>query len=239
MLENNERDVIIACDFSSKEDVNAFLAKMGEAKPYLKIGMELFYKEGPAMVSELKSRGYKIFLDLKLHDIPNTVYKAMRNLGRLGVDITNVHAAGGVKMMEYALKGLTEGSQEAGYERARLIAITQLTSTDERTLKEELLISVPLKDTVKAYAENARKAGLDGVVCSAHEAGIIKDLGLISVTPGIRLQGDSADDQKRVATPALAKEWGSTYIVVGRSITGAADPLAAYKECVKEFVGRI
>lgn len=239
MLENNERDVIIACDFSSKEDVNAFLAKMGEAKPYLKIGMELFYKEGPAMVSELKSRGYKIFLDLKLHDIPNTVYKAMRNLGRLGVDITNVHAAGGVKMMEYALKGLTEGSQEAGYERARLIAITQLTSTDERTLKEELLISVPLKDTVKAYAENARKAGLDGVVCSAHEAGIIKDLGLISVTPGIRLQGDSVDDQKRVATPALAKEWGSTYIVVGRSITGAADPLAAYKECVKEFVGRI
>lgn len=239
MLENNERDVIIACDFSSKEDVNAFLAKMGEAKPYLKIGMELFYKEGPAMVSELKSRGYKIFLDLKLHDIPNTVYKAMRNLGRLGVDITNVHAAGGVKMMEYALKGLTEGSQEAGYERARLIAITQLTSTDERTLKEELLISVPLKDTVKAYAENARKAGLDGVVCSAYEAGIIKDLGLISVTPGIRLQGDSADDQKRVATPALAKEWGSTYIVVGRSITGAADPLAAYKECVKEFVGRI
>lgn len=239
MLENNERDVIIACDFSSKEDVNAFLAKMGEAKPYLKIGMELFYKEGPAMVSELKSRGYKIFLDLKLHDIPNTVYKAMRNLGRLGVDITNVHAAGGVKMMEYALKGLTEGSQEAGYERARLIAITQLTSTDERTLKEELLISVPLKDTVKAYAENARKAGLDGVVCSAYEAGIIKALGLISVTPGIRLQGDSADDQKRVATPALAKEWGSTYIVVGRSITGAADPLAAYKECVKEFVGRI
>lgn len=239
MLDNIKREVIIACDFSSKEDVNAFLAKMGEAKPYLKIGMELFYKEGPAMVSELKSRGYKIFLDLKLHDIPNTVYKAMRNLGRLGVDITNVHAAGGVKMMEYALKGLTEGSQEAGYERARLIAITQLTSTDERTLKEELLISVPLKDTVKAYAENARKAGLDGVVCSAHEAGIIKDLGLISVTPGIRLQGDSADDQKRVATPALAKEWGSTYIVVGRSITGAADPLAAYKECVKEFVGRI
>ncbi len=239
MLENNERDVIIACDFSSKEDVNAFLAKMGEAKPYLKIGMELFYKEGPEMVRELKKRGYKIFLDLKLHDIPNTVYKAMRNLGRLGVDITNVHAAGGVKMMEYALKGLTEGSQEAGYERARLIAITQLTSTDERTLKEELLISVPLKDTVKAYAENARKAGLDGVVCSAYEAGIIKDLGLISVTPGIRLQGDSADDQKRVATPALAKEWGSTYIVVGRSITGAADPLAAYKECVKEFVGRI
>ncbi len=239
MLDNIKREVIIACDFSSKEDVNAFLAKMGEAKPYLKIGMELFYKEGPAMVSELKSRGYKIFLDLKLHDIPNTVYKAMRNLGRLGVDITNVHAAGGIKMMEYALKGLTEGSQEAGYERARLIAITQLTSTDERTLKEELLISVPLKDTVKAYAENARKAGLDGVVCSAHEAGIIKDLGLISVTPGIRLQGDSADDQKRVATPALAKEWGSTYIVVGRSITGAADPLAAYKECVKEFVGRI
>lgn len=235
MLENIKREVIIACDFSSKEDVNAFLAKTGDAKPYLKIGMELFYKEGPAMVRELKERGYKIFLDLKLHDIPNTVYKAMINLGELGVDITNVHAAGGIKMMEYALKGLTEGAEKAGRERAKLIAITQLTSTDERTLKEELLIPVPLKDTVKAYAENAAKAGLDGVVCSAHEAGIIKELGLISVTPGIRLLGDSADDQKRVATPALAKEWGSTYIVVGRSITGAADPLAAYEECVRQF----
>lgn len=235
MLENIKREVIIACDFSSKEDVNAFLAKTGDAKPYLKIGMELFYKEGPAMVRELKERGYKIFLDLKLHDIPNTVYKAMINLGELGVDITNVHAAGGIKMMEYALKGLTEGAEKAGRERAKLIAITQLTSTDERTLKEELLIPVPLKDTVKAYAENAAKAGLDGVVCSAHEAGIIKELGLISVTPGIRLRGDSADDQKRVATPALAKEWGSTYIVVGRSITGAADPLAAYEECVRQF----
>ena len=235
MLENIKREVIIACDFSSKEDVNAFLAKTGDAKPYLKIGMELFYKEGPEMVRELKERGYKIFLDLKLHDIPNTVYKAMINLGELGVDITNVHAAGGIKMMEYALKGLTEGAEKAGRERAKLIAITQLTSTDERTLKEELLIPVPLKDTVKAYAENAAKAGLDGVVCSAHEAGIIKELGLISVTPGIRLLGDSADDQKRVATPALAKEWGSTYIVVGRSITGAADPLAAYEECVRQF----
>ena len=235
MLENIKREVIIACDFSSKEDVNAFLAKTGDAKPYLKIGMELFYKEGPAMVRELKERGYKIFLDLKLHDIPNTVYKAMINLGELGVDITNVHAAGGIKMMEYALKGLTEGAEKAGRERAKLIAITQLTSTDERTLKEELLIPVPLKDTVKAYAENAAKAGLDGVVCSAHEAGIIKELGLISVTPGIRLAGDSADDQKRVATPALAKEWGSTYIVVGRSITGASDPLAAYEECVRQF----
>ena len=138
-------------------------------------------------------------------------------------------------MMEYALKGLTEGAEQAGRERAKLIAITQLTSTDERTLKEELLISAPLKDTVKAYAENAAKAGLDGVVCSAHEAGIIKELGLISVTPGIRLQGDSADDQKRVATPALAKEWGSTYIVVGRSITGASEPVKAYEECVKQF----
>ena len=235
MLENIKREVIIACDFSSKEDVNAFLAKTGDAKPYLKIGMELFYKEGPEMVRELKERGYKIFLDLKLHDIPNTVYKAMINLGELGVDITNVHAAGGIKMMEYALKGLTEGAEKAGRERAKLIAITQLTSTDERTLKEELLIPVPLKDTVKAYAENAAKAGLDGVVCSAHEAGIIKELGLISVTPGIRLAGDSVDDQKRVATPALAKEWGSTYIVVGRSITGAADPLAAYEECVRQF----
>lgn len=235
MLDNIKREVIIACDFSSKEDVYAFLAKMGDAKPYLKIGMELFYKEGPEMVRELKKRGYKIFLDLKLHDIPNTVYKAMINLGELGVDITNVHAAGGIKMMEYALKGLTEGAEKAGRERAKLIAITQLTSTDERTLKEELLIPVPLKDTVKAYAENAAKAGLDGVVCSAHEAGIIKELGLISVTPGIRLAGDSADDQKRVATPALAKEWGSTYIVVGRSITGAADPLAAYEECVRQF----
>ena len=235
MLENIKREVILACDFSSKEDVYAFLAKMGDAKPYLKIGMELFYKEGLEMVRELKERGYKIFLDLKLHDIPNTVYKAMINLGELGVDITNVHAAGGIKMMEYALKGLTEGAEKAGRERAKLIAITQLTSTDERTLKEELLIPVPLKDTVKAYAENAAKAGLDGVVCSAHEAGIIKELGLISVTPGIRHRGDSADDQKRVATPALAKEWGSTYIVVGRSITGAADPHAAYEECERQF----
>ena len=225
--------VIVAMDFSSKEEVYSFLGKLGSERPYLKIGMELFYKEGPDMVRKLKAEGYKIFLDLKLHDIPNTVYKAMKNLAALGVDITNVHAAGGIKMMEWARKGLNEG----GGENTALIAITQLTSTDERMLHEELLIPECLPDTVKKYAANAKAAGLDGVVCSAHEAPIISGLGLISVTPGIRLSGDDVNDQKRVATPALARELGSTHIVVGRSITAAADPLAAYLRTVKEFIG--
>lgn len=229
----SEHAVIVAMDFSSKEEVFSFLKRLGRERMYLKIGMELFYKEGPEMVRRLKGEGYKIFLDLKLHDIPNTVYKAMKNLALLGVDIANVHAAGGIKMMEWARRGLDEG----GGANTRLIAITQLTSTDERTLHEELLIPSSLPETVEKYALNARAAGLDGVVCSAHEAPIIKKLGLISVTPGIRLSGDDVNDQKRVATPALARELGSTHIVVGRSITAAADPLEAYLRTVREFTG--
>ncbi|MBR3685534.1 MAG: orotidine-5'-phosphate decarboxylase [Clostridia bacterium] len=229
------KDVIIACDFSSKEELYSFLEKLGDQKPYLKVGMELYYKEGAPMVRELKAKGFKIFLDLKLHDIPNTVYKAMRNLGELGVDITNVHAAGGVKMMAAALKGLREGAGEGAM--PKLIAVTQLTSTDADTLKNELLINETLENTVKHYALNAKAAGLDGVVCSPLEASIIKELGLMSVTPGIRLAGDSVDDQKRVTTPAKAREMGSTYIVVGRSITGAEDPREAYIRCTKEFKG--
>lgn len=229
------KEVIIACDFSSKEELYAFLEKLGDQKPYLKVGMELYYKEGAPMVRELKAKGFKIFLDLKLHDIPNTVYKAMRNLGELGVDITNVHAAGGVKMMAAALKGLREGAGEGAM--PKLIAVTQLTSTDADTLKNELLINETLENTVKHYALNAKAAGLDGVVCSPLEASIIKELGLMSVTPGIRLAGDSVDDQKRVTTPAKAREMGSTYIVVGRSITGASDPREAYIRCTKEFKG--
>ncbi len=229
------KDVIIACDFSSKEELYAFLEKLGDQKPYLKVGMELYYKEGAPMVRELKAKGFKIFLDLKLHDIPNTVYKAMRNLGELGVDITNVHAAGGVKMMSAALKGLREGAGEGAM--PKLIAVTQLTSTDAETLKNELLIEESLENTVKHYALNAKTAGLDGVVCSPLEASIIKELDLMSVTPGIRLAGDSVDDQKRVTTPAKARELGSTYIVVGRSITGAEDPREAYIKCAKEFKG--
>ena len=229
------KDVIIACDFSSKEELYSFLEKLCDQKPYLKVGMELYYKEGAPMVRELKAKGFKIFLDLKLHDIPNTVYKAMRNLGELGVDITNVHAAGGVKMMAAALKGLREGAGEGAM--PKLIAVTQLTSTDADTLKNELLINETLENTVKHYALNAKAAGLDGVVCSPLEASIIKELGLMSVTPGIRLAGDSVDDQKRVTTPAKAREMGSTYIVVGRSITGAEDPREAYIRCTKEFKG--
>ena len=229
------KDVIIACDFSSKEELYAFLEKLGDQKPYLKVGMELYYKEGAPMVRELKAKGFKIFLDLKLHDIPNTVYKAMRNLGELGVDITNLHAAGGINMMEAALKGLREGAGEG--KMPKLIAVTQLTSTDADTLKNELLINESLENTVKHYALNAKKAGLDGVVCSPLEAGIIKELGLMSVTPGIRLAGDSVNDQKRVTTPKIAREMGSTYIVVGRSITGADDPREAYLRCSREFKG--
>ena len=194
--------------------------------------MELYYAEGPSIVKEIKARGHKIFLDLKLHDIPNTVEKAMRNIAKLGVEITNCHAAGGVAMMEAARRGLD--STEEG-KKTKLIAVTQLTSTSQEVLEKELLIEKPLAEVVKTYALNAKKAGLDGVVCSPLEASIIKELGLISVTPGIRFADDSANDQKRIATPAFAKENGSTYIVVGRSITGAADPVAAYNKCVKEF----
>ncbi len=226
------RDVIIACDFKNKNDLYEFLKPFDGLNPYLKVGMEIFYKEGPELVKDLHAKGFKIFLDLKCHDIPNTVESAMRNLGELGVEITNVHAAGGIKMMEAARRGLD--STEAG-KKTKLIAVTQLTSISQETLENELLIKENLADVVKQYALNAKAAGLDGVVCSALEAPIIKELGLLSVTPGIRFADNSVDDQKRVATPALAKELGSTYIVVGRSITKADDPVAAYNRCVKEF----
>ncbi len=226
------RDVIIACDFKNKEDLYEFLKPFDGLNPYLKVGMEIFYKEGPQLVKDLHAKGFKIFLDLKCHDIPNTVESAMRNLGELGVEITNVHAAGGIKMMEAARRGLD--ATESG-KKTKLIAVTQLTSISQETLENELLIKENLADVVKQYALNAKAAGLDGVVCSALEAPIIKELGLLSVTPGIRFADNSVDDQKRVATPSLAKELGSTYIVVGRSITKAEDPVAAYKRCVKEF----
>ncbi len=227
-----ERDVIIACDFKNQEELFEFLAPFKGLNPFLKIGMEIFYKEGPQLVRKLKEMGCKIFLDLKLHDIPNTVEKAMRNLGELGVEITNCHAAGGINMMQAARRGLD--ASESG-KKTKLIAVTQLTSISQEILENELLIKENLADVVKTYALNSKAAGLDGVVCSPLEAPIIKELGLISVTPGIRFADDSKNDQKRVATPDYAKELGSTYIVVGRSITAASDPVAAYKRCVKEF----
>ena len=227
-----ERDVIIACDFKNQEDLFSFLEPFKGLNPFLKIGMEIFYKEGPQLVRKLKEMGCKIFLDLKLHDIPNTVEKAMRNLGELGVEITNCHAAGGINMMQAARRGLD--ATDAG-KKTKLIAVTQLTSISQEILENELLIKENLADVVKTYALNSKAAGFQGVVCSPLEAPIIKELGLISVTPGIRFADDSKNDQKRVATPEYAKELGSTYIVVGRSITGASDPVAAYKRCVKEF----
>ena len=226
------RDVIIACDFKNQEDLFEFLKPFDGLNPFLKIGMEIFYKEGPQLVRKLKEMGCKIFLDLKLHDIPNTVEKAMRNIADLGVEITNVHAAGGIKMMEAARRGLD--STEKG-QKTELIAVTMLTSVDQEIIERELLIKENLADVVKTYALNAKAAGLQGVVCSPLEAPIIKELGLISVTPGIRFADNSVNDQKRVATPDYAKELGATYIVVGRAITGAQDPVAAYKRCVKEF----
>ena len=226
------KDVIIACDFKNKEELFKFLEPFKGLNPFLKIGMEIFYKEGPELVRELKSKGCKIFLDLKLHDIPNTVEKAMRNLSELGVEIVNCHAAGGIEMMKAARRGL-DFTEEG--KKSELIAVTQLTSISQETLEKELLIEKPLNEVVKTYALNAKEAGLQGVVCSPLEASIIKELGLISVTPGIRFADDSKNDQKRVATPEYAKELGSTYIVVGRSITAAADPVAAYQRCVKEF----
>lgn len=227
-----ERDVIIACDFKNQEELFSFLEPFKGLNPFLKIGMEIFYKEGPQLVRKLKEMGCKIFLDLKLHDIPNTVEKAMRNLGELGVEITNCHAAGGINMMQAARRGLD--ATDAG-KKTKLIAVTQLTSISQEILENELLIKENLADVVKTYALNSKAAGLQGVVCSPLEAPIIKELGLISVTPGIRFADDSKNDQKRVATPEYAKELGSTYIVVGRSITAASDPVAAYKRCVKEF----
>ena len=232
------RDVIIACDFNSKAELMAFLDnfKDEERKPFLKVGMELYYAEGPAIVKEIKERGHKIFLDLKLHDIPNTVKKAMAVLSNLDVDITNLHAAGTNAMMEAALEGLTRPDGT----RPLLIAVTQLTSTSEERMKEDLLIDRPLDEVVMHYASNAKKSGLDGVVCSPLEAGKVKDVcgeTFLTITPGVRFADSEVGDQVRVTTPAKARELGSDYIVVGRPITQAADPVAAYRRCVAEFLG--
>lgn len=230
------KDVIIACDFASREEVMNFLDKFTEEKPFVKIGMELYYAEGPDIVREIKARGHKIFLDLKLHDIPNTVMKAMRVLSRLDVDMCNLHAAGTKAMMEAALTGLT---REDG-SRPMLIAVTQLTSTSEDRMREELWIEKPLDETVMHYALNSRDAGLDGVVCSPLESGKVHEVcgeGFCTVTPGVRFAEGDKGDQVRVTTPAKARELGSDYIVVGRPITAAADPVAAYRRCVAEFLG--
>lgn len=230
------KDVIIACDFQSWQITKEFLDLFKEEKPFLKIGMELFYAEGPQAVREMKARGHKIFLDLKLHDIPNTVKKAMKSLSTLDIDMCNVHAAGTIDMMKAAMEGLT---REDG-KRPLLIAVTQLTSTDENRLHTELLIEKGMDETVLHYAKNAAQAGLDGVVCSPLEAARVKQIcggNFLTVTPGIRFEGGELGDQKRVTTPAKAKEIGSDFIVIGRPITGAADPVAAYKQAVKDFIG--
>jgi len=228
------KDVIVACDFSSAEQVFNFLDKFTGRKPFVKIGMELYYAEGPSIVREIKARGHKIFLDLKLHDIPNTVKKAMAVLSRLDVDITNLHAAGATAMMQGALEGLTRPDGT----RPLLIAVTQLTSTDQETMERDLLIKEPIDQVVMHYAETARNAGLDGVVCSPLEAQKVHDRcgkSFLTITPGVRFADGDIGDQKRVMTPAAAKEIGSDYIVVGRPITAAADPVAAYERCVAEF----
>ena len=229
------RDVIIACDFPTAEETLAFLDRFTGRKPFVKIGMELFYAEGPDIVKKIKERGHRIFLDLKLHDIPNTVKRAMAVLSRLDADICNLHAGGTVRMMEAALEGLTRPDGT----RPLLIAVTQLTSTDQESMERDLLIKEPIDEVVMHYANCAKRAGLDGVVCSPLEAGKVHGVcgkDFLTVTPGVRLAGDAAGDQRRVTTPADAKELGSDYIVVGRSITGAADPVAAYEKCVAEFV---
>ena len=229
------REVIIACDFSSKEATLAFLDQFKDVKPFVKIGMELYYAEGPSIVKEIKERGHKIFLDLKLHDIPNTVYKAMKNVAALGVDMTNVHAAGTIEMMKAAKKAIDEVNPNT-----KLIAVTQLTSTSEEMMQKELWIDHQINDTIQHYALNTQQAGLDGVVCSPLEAKLVKDVcneDFITVTPGIRFDDASKGDQKRVTTPAMAREIGSSYIVVGRPITASDDPVAAYNRCVREFVG--
>ena len=230
------KDVIVACDFSSAQQVFNFLDRFTDKKPFVKIGMELFYAEGPQIVREIKARGHKIFLDLKLHDIPNTVKKAMAVLSGLDVDMCNVHAAGTSAMMKAALEGLTRPDGSCPL----LIAVTQLTSTDEESMRRELLIDRPLDETVMHYARNAMESGLDGVVCSPLESGKVHQVcgaGFVTVTPGVRFADGDVGDQKRVTTPARAKELGSDYIVVGRPITAAADPVAAYNRCVEEFVG--
>jgi len=230
------KDVMVALDFSSKKEVMDFLDLFTEEKPFVKIGMELYYAEGPSIVREIKARGHKIFLDLKLHDIPNTVKKAMAVLSNLDVDMCNLHAAGTVAMMEGALAGLTR----ADGTRPLLIAVTQLTSTSEERMREDLLIERPLDEVVMHYASRAAKAGLDGVVCSPLEAGKVHDVcgeKFLTVTPGVRFADGEVGDQVRVTTPARARELGSDFIVVGRPITQAADPVAAYRRCVKEFLG--
>ena len=228
------KDVIVACDFSSAEQTFAFLDKFTGRKPFVKIGMELYYAEGPEIVRQIKARGHKIFLDLKLHDIPNTVKKAMAVLRNLDVDITNLHAAGTTAMMQGALEGLT---REDGT-RPLLIAVTQLTSTDQESMERDILIKEPIDKVVMHYALTAKNAGLDGIVCSPLEAGKVHDTcgkEFLTITPGVRFADGDVGDQKRVMTPAQAKEIGSDYIVVGRPITAAADPVAAYERCVAEF----
>lgn len=229
------KDVIVACDFPSAEETIQFLDQFTEQKPFVKIGMELFYSEGPAIVREIKKRGHKIFLDLKLHDIPNTVKCAMACLADLDVDMTNVHAAGGIRMMAAGKEGL-----ESKGGAPLLIAVTQLTSTSQETMEKELLIERPLPEVVVQYAQNARAAGLGGVVCSPLEAGMIHQAcgrEFLTITPGIRFEDSASDDQTRITTPAKAKLLGSDYIVVGRPITRAEDPVAAYKRCVRDFLG--
>jgi len=230
------RDVIVACDFPSAEETFAFLDRFTEEKPFVKIGMELYYAEGPEIVKKIKARGHKIFLDLKLHDIPNTVKRAMAVLSKLDVDLTNLHAAGGLDMMRAAIEGLTrpDGTRPA------LIAVTQLTSIDQARLTGELLIDRPLPEVVAAYAKNAKDAGLDGVVCSPLEAGTVHEAcgaGFLTVTPGVRFADGATGDQMRVTTPAKARELGSDLIVVGRPITASPDPVAAYRRCVREYLG--
>ena len=231
-----ERDVIIACDFASAEETFKFLDKFEGKKPFVKIGMELYYAEGPSIVREIKARGHKIFLDLKLHDIPNTVKKAMAVLSRLDVDMCNLHAAGTVNMMKAALEGLTRPDGT----RPLLIAVTQLTSTSEETMRSDLLIEKPLDEVVMHYASCAKEAGLDGIVCSPREAGKVHERcgkDFVTVTPGVRFADGDVGDQVRVMTPAEAKKIGSDFIVVGRPITAASDPVAAYERCLRDFCG--
>ena len=230
------KDVIIACDFSNREEVLSFLSKFSEKKPYVKIGMELFYAEGSEIIKLISSMGHKIFLDLKLHDIPNTVKKAMKVLSEYNVDMVNIHAAGTISMMEAAIEGLTrkDGS------RPLLVAVTQLTSIDEKRMKKEILIDKPLQEVVMHYAKCAKKAGLDGVVCSPLEAGKVHDVcgkEFLTVTPGVRFADNESGDQKRITTPAKAKEQGSDYIVIGRPVTQANDPIEAYRRCLRDFIG--
>ena len=230
------KDVIIALDFPTADETFAFLDRMGASRPFVKIGMELFYAEGPDIVRRLKDRGYKVFLDLKLHDIPNQVRRAMAVLSGLGADMTNVHAGGGIDMMKAAVEGLTRPDGT----RPLLIAVTQLTSTSPEVLRDQLLISSPMEETVAKYGLNAKEAGLDGVVCSPLEAAAVKERcgkSFVTVTPGVRFEDSEKGDQSRIATPAKARELGSDYIVMGRPITRADDPAAAYDRAVSDFTG--